>query len=171
MRNDKGRHGESHKWSRDSLMSDPGSEAEIEKYQTLGRIWWESVKFVSKRHLMIVLSFPSEIRTGHFLNTRQKRYRLDHRGRYQWYFWWVIYRHSLYRSSFFFFFVCWGRVRLSPFGMSATNWPIVPAPVDRWVWSSWWNENWQGELKYSEKTCPSAALSITNPTWPDLAGD
>jgi hypothetical protein len=24
--------------------------------------------------------------------------------------------------------------------------------------------NWQGKPKYSEKTCPSAALSTTNPT-------
>jgi hypothetical protein len=47
-------------------------------------------------------------------------------------------------------------------------WPIVPAPDDRWgwLWSSWWNEDWQGKPKYSEKTCPSATLS-TNPTWPD----
>jgi hypothetical protein len=30
-----------------------------------------------------------------------------------------------------------------------------------WMWSSRWNENWQGKPKYSEKTCPSA-------TWPDL---
>jgi hypothetical protein len=34
-------------------------------------------------------------------------------------------------------------------------------------WSNWWNEDWQGKPKYSEKTCPSATLSITNPTWPD----
>jgi hypothetical protein len=48
-------------------------------------------------------------------------------------------------------------------------WPIVPAPDDRWwLWSSWWNEDWQGKPKYSEKTCPSATLSTTNPTWPDL---
>jgi hypothetical protein len=49
-------------------------------------------------------------------------------------------------------------------------WPIVPAPDDRWwwLWSTWWNENWQGKQKYSEKTCPSATLSTTNPTWPDL---
>jgi hypothetical protein len=26
---------------------------------------------------------------------------------------------------------------------------------------------WQEKPKYSEKTCPSANLSITNPTWPD----
>jgi hypothetical protein len=26
----------------------------------------------------------------------------------------------------------------------------------------------QGKPKYSEKTCPSATLSTTNPTWPDL---
>jgi hypothetical protein len=53
----------------------------------------------------------------------------------------------------FFFLVSWGGVRLSPLGTSATNWPIVPAPDDRWwVWSSRWNENWQGKPKYSEKT-------------------
>jgi hypothetical protein len=48
-------------------------------------------------------------------------------------------------------------------------WPIVPAPDDRWwLWSSRWNENWQGKPKYSEETCPSATLSTTNPTSPDL---
>jgi hypothetical protein len=39
-----------------------------------------------------------------------------------------------------------------------------------WLWR-WriirWNVNWQGNPKYSEKTCPSAILSTTNPTWPD----
>jgi hypothetical protein len=29
------------------------------------------------------------------------------------------------------FLVSWGGVRLSPLSMSATNWPIVPAPDDR----------------------------------------
>jgi hypothetical protein len=28
----------------------------------------------------------------------------------------------------------------------------------------WWNEEWQGKPKNSEKTCPSATLSTTNPT-------
>jgi hypothetical protein len=48
-------------------------------------------------------------------------------------------------------------------------WPIVSAPDDRWgwLWSNWWNEDWQGKPKYSEKTCPSATLSTTNSTWPD----
>jgi hypothetical protein len=33
-----------------------------------------------------------------------------------------------------------------------------------WLWwRNWWND-WQGKPKYSEKTCPSAALSTTNPT-------
>jgi hypothetical protein len=27
-----------------------------------------------------------------------------------------------------------------------------------------WNEDWQGKPKYSEKTCPGATLSTTNPT-------
>jgi hypothetical protein len=58
----------------------------------------------------------------------------------------------------------------SQFGTSATIWPIVPAPDDIWwwVWSSGWNEIWQGKLKYLEKTCPSATLSTTSLTWPDL---
>jgi hypothetical protein len=37
-----------------------------------------------------------------------------------------------------------------------------------WVWSSWWNENWQGKMKYLEKSCPSATSSTKNPTWPNL---
>jgi hypothetical protein len=72
----------------------------------------------------------------------------------------------------FFFFSFLGWVRLSQLGTSATNWPIVPALDDRWwVWSSRWNENWQGKPKYSEKTCPSATLSTTNPTWSDLGSN
>jgi hypothetical protein len=35
-----------------------------------------------------------------------------------------------------------------------------------WGWRIWWNE-WQKKPKYSEKTCLSAILSTTNPTWPD----
>jgi hypothetical protein len=51
------------------------------------------------------------------------------------------------------------------------DWPIVPAADDRWwwMWSSRWNDNWQWKPKYSEKTCPSATLSTTNPTWLDWA--
>jgi hypothetical protein len=51
----------------------------------------------------------------------------------------------------------------SPLGTSATNRSIVAAPDDRWwVWRQWWNENWQGKPKYSEKSYPSATLSTTN---------
>jgi hypothetical protein len=56
---------------------------------------------------------------------------------------------------------------VSPLGTSATNWPIVLAPDDRWwMCSCRWNENWQGKPKYSEQTSPNATLSTTNPTWP-----
>jgi hypothetical protein len=49
--------------------------------------------------------------------------------------------------------------------------PTVPAKDDGWwVCSSRWND-WQGKLKYSEKTCPSAALSTINPTWPNLGSN
>jgi hypothetical protein len=45
----------------------------------------------------------------------------------------------------------------------------LPALDNRWwwLWSIWWNEDFQGKPKYSEKTCPSATLSTTNLTWPD----
>jgi hypothetical protein len=32
---------------------------------------------------------------------------------------------------------------------------------------NWWNEDWQRKPKYSEKSCPSATVSTTNPTWLD----
>jgi hypothetical protein len=75
------------------------------------------------------------------------------------------------KTMLIFFFISWGGVRLNPLGTSATNWPIVPARDDRWIWSVWWNENWQGKVKYSEKTCPSATLSTTNPRWSDLGSN
>jgi hypothetical protein len=57
-----------------------------------------------------------------------------------------------------------GGVRLSPLGTSATNWPIVPALDDRW-WM-WVEHSMEWEL--AGEACPSATLSTTNPTWPDL---
>jgi hypothetical protein len=48
-------------------------------------------------------------------------------------------------ALFQFRWVGWVGVRLSPFGTSVINWPIVPAPDDRWVGSSRWNENCQGQ--------------------------
>jgi hypothetical protein len=60
-------------------------------------------------------------------------------------------------------------LRPSPVGTAATSGLLYKSPDDRWgwLWSNWWNEGWQGKPKYSEKTCPSATLSTTNPTWPD----
>jgi hypothetical protein len=68
------------------------------------------------------------------------------------------------------FFIASG-VGLSPL-YRGHFWPIVPAPDDRWgwLWSNWWNKDWQGKPKYSEKTCPSTTLSTTNPTWPTHPG-
>jgi hypothetical protein len=42
-------------------------------------------------------------------------------------------------------------------------WPIVQTPMidEDNFWSNWWNENWQGKPKYSEKTYRSATLSTT----------
>jgi hypothetical protein len=35
------------------------------------------------------------------------------------------------------------------------------------VMEHWWNEIDRGKPKYSGKTCPSATVSTTNPTWTD----
>jgi hypothetical protein len=56
--------------------------------------------------------------------------------------------------------------KLGPLGTSATYWPIVPAPADCED-GEFGGMNGRGKPKYSEKTCPDATLSITNPTWPD----
>jgi hypothetical protein len=56
---------------------------------------------------------------------------------------------------------------MGPLGTSATEWPNVPAPCDYDDKRIWWNEDWQAKPTYSEKTCPSATLSTTKPTWPD----
>jgi hypothetical protein len=47
------------------------------------------------------------------------------------------------------------------------------SPDDRWwwVWSSRWNENYQGRLKHSEKTCPSVTLFTTYTTWSDVGSN
>jgi hypothetical protein len=58
----------------------------------------------------------------------------------------------------------WGGARLSPLGTSATDLTIVPDPDTKMMMISRWNENWEGNPKYSENTCPSATFSITNPT-------
>jgi hypothetical protein len=83
-------------------------------------------------------------------------------------------RRLVYTWSFIYFFFSF-----SWWGETESTWyvghccPIVPAPDDRgwWLWSSWWNEDWQGKPKYSEKTCPTATLSTTNPTRPDLGSN
>jgi hypothetical protein len=91
--------------------------------------------------------------------------------------WWQCYSTNINRNSFFFFFFFLKflevGVGLSPLSTSATTWTIVPAPDDRWcwMWSSRWNENWQGKPKYSENPAPRVTLFTTNPTWPDLGSD
>jgi hypothetical protein len=56
----------------------------------------------------------------------------------------------------------WGGVKLSPLGTSATNWPVLLVPDDRWICSSRWNG------KYSKKTCTSVTFYFTNATRPVL---
>jgi hypothetical protein len=70
----------------------------------------------------------------------------------------------------FFFLGSWGGVRISPLSTSATIWPTLPDLDDGWWWGWVWSNrrnDWQGKQKYSEKSCPIATLSTTNPTWPD----
>jgi hypothetical protein len=77
-------------------------------------------------------------------------------------------RTGCWKDVSFFSFLGWGEAESTWY--CGHYWPIVPAPVDRWwwLWRSRWNENWQEKRKYWEKTCPSATLFTTNPTWPDM---
>jgi hypothetical protein len=80
-------------------------------------------------------------------------------------------RSSAYKSLLFYFFL----IRIVGGGVQAGSTRHVGhwiayciCPGWLWWWRILWNEDWQGKPKYSEKTCPSATLSITtNPTWPD----
>jgi hypothetical protein len=83
----------------------------------------------------------------------------------------LLLKHNLQHIVFLFSFLGWGETESTWY--CGHYWPIVPAPDDRWwwVWSSRWNENWQGKPKYSDKICPSATLSTTNHTWPDLGSN
>jgi hypothetical protein len=60
-----------------------------------------------------------------------------------------------------------GGVQLGPLGTAATNSQSCQPQVIIMV-ENWWND-WHAKPKYSERTCPSAALSTTNTTCcPDL---
>jgi hypothetical protein len=63
-------------------------------------------------------------------------------------------RYSNRNILYFVFLVSWGGVRLSPL-YCGHYWPTVPAPDDRWwVWSSRWNDNWQGNRSTQRKPAP-----------------
>jgi hypothetical protein len=57
----------------------------------------------------------------------------------------------------------WCSARFNPLGRLATSGLIVPVPDNKCVRSSWWNDNWQGNSKYLEKTWPRNYKSRT--TW------
>jgi hypothetical protein len=63
-------------------------------------------------------------------------------------------------------FFNWYSGRWSPIGSTRHCGHLMAycaSPGWLWWWRNWWND-WQGKPKYSEKTCPNAALSTTNPT-------
>jgi hypothetical protein len=62
-----------------------------------------------------------------------------------------------------------GGVHLGPLGMSPSIGPSYLLRAIMRMGRIWWNDNWRGKPKSSEKTCLSATLSTTNPTWPDRA--
>jgi hypothetical protein len=66
-----------------------------------------------------------------------------------------------------FFFSNWYSGGWSPIGSTrhcGHQQAYCASPGWLWWWRNWWNHDWQGKPNYSEETCPSAALSITNPT-------
>jgi hypothetical protein len=69
-----------------------------------------------------------------------------------------------YCTIFFLICIVGAESTLGPHDTSVIYpWPIVPAPSDCED-GEFGEMNWQGKPKYSEKTCPGATLSTTNPT-------
>jgi hypothetical protein len=64
------------------------------------------------------------------------------------------------RNTIPFYFIASG-VGLSPL-YCGHFWPILPAPDHRWgwLWSNWWNEDWQEKPKYSENILSLHSLLI-----------
>jgi hypothetical protein len=63
--------------------------------------------------------------------------------------------------------IVWG---CSPYWIHSARRPLLAyCTCPGWLsgWRIWWNKDWQMKSKYSEKTCPSASLFTTNPSWPD----
>jgi hypothetical protein len=79
----------------------------------------------------------------------------------------LVYKVGVCHVGFFFIFYLniWG---WSPYWVCSALRPLLAyyiCPGWLWGWRSWWNERfWKGKPKYSEKTCPDATLSTTNPT-------
>jgi hypothetical protein len=71
----------------------------------------------------------------------------------------------LSQFSSFFSFLGWGETESTWY---VGHWLASCTSPGWWVWSSRWNENWQGKSKYSEEISPSATLCTTNPTLPGL---
>jgi hypothetical protein len=49
----------------------------------------------------------------------------------------------------------------------SARWPLLAywtCPEWLWWWRIWWNKDWQGKPKFSEKTCLSATSFTINPT-------
>jgi hypothetical protein len=63
------------------------------------------------------------------------------------------------QNSFFFVFMGWGATKSTCFADRS------PSSDGRWLWSSWWDLNWQGKPRYSEKPTSVQFVSILNPTW------
>jgi hypothetical protein len=74
---------------------------------------------------------------------------------------------------FFFFFLVFFYLNTggwSPYCVHSALRPLLASctwPGWLWGWRILWNADWPEKQKYSEKTCPIANLSTTNPTWPD----
>jgi hypothetical protein len=51
---------------------------------------------------------------------------------------------------------------LGPLGTSVTS-GLLYLPRWLWGWRIWWNDDWQGKPKYSEKTCTSALCPPQSP--------
>jgi hypothetical protein len=71
--------------------------------------------------------------------------------------------------TFFFNFLRWGETESTWY--VGHYWPYCSSPGLYMMMSVKQLVEWELVGEYSEKTCPNATLSTTNPTWPDLGSN
>jgi hypothetical protein len=125
------------------------------------RIWRTTPFFAVRDYVQYIRNFPQHLELVSYNRSQDTACRSD--IRINKLIVEIADRTSTYTEfiTFFIFFIT-GGVGLSPWYCGHFGLLYKPQMIDEDdFWSNWWNENWQGKPKCSEKTYPSATLTTT----------